>query len=179
MKNVSGCCMETDADRERQFVRYAQMDAGRLFRKRSMKMWIALTVVFLVMGVMVVSFANSSREVDIIARTIYAEAASDGIWGMKAVASVIANRVMSRDLDPDRVCLQPFQFSCWNNGTPKAYKDTYWDEAQEMALLILDGKFEPTGPWTHYCRIDCHPSWREKMTNQVVIGEQIFGVLDR
>lgn len=141
-------------------------------------MWILIAICFVVMGIYAVAFANSASEVDTIARTIYAEAASDGVWGMKAVASVIVNRVMKRDLDPDKVCLQPFQFTCWNNGTPKVCKDEEWREAREMALLIWDGKFEPIGPWTHYCRTDCHPSWREKMTSQVVIGEQIFGVLD-
>ena len=49
-----------------------------------------------------------------IAITILAEARGEGNAGMYAVACVIEQRARNRKLAPSKVCLQPWQFSCWN-----------------------------------------------------------------
>lgn len=64
--------------------------------------------------------AFSDREV--LARTLWAEARSQGVLGMIAVANVIANRAAApgwwgRNIRT--VCLDPYQFSCWNPTDPQ------------------------------------------------------------
>ena len=66
---------------------------------------------------------NVSKEVDILARTIYGEARNEGQSGMIAVANVIMNRVKRSRLNPISialygrgvigVCQKKWQFSCW------------------------------------------------------------------
>lgn len=61
----------------------------------------------------------TGKDLDAIAKTVYAEASGEGEDGMRAVAHVIKNRV----LDPrwpgtvTGVCFQPWQFSVWNPDT--------------------------------------------------------------
>lgn len=53
-------------------------------------------------------------EVEILALTIYGEARGESLDGKAAVANVIINRSVARQLSIKKVCLQPKQFSCWN-----------------------------------------------------------------
>ena len=61
---------------------------------------------------------------DILGITIWREARSEGLAGMNAVAHVIANRGAASPhnawpSDVEQVCLQPWQFSCWNLTDPQ------------------------------------------------------------
>ena len=61
---------------------------------------------------------------DVFARTIWAEARSEGRAGMEAVACVILNRAKNPGWwggDVRSVCLAPAQFSCWNASDPQAH----------------------------------------------------------
>ena len=58
--------------------------------------------------------AQLNEKEKIIAITILAEARGEGEAGMYAVACVIEQRARNRKLAPSKVCLQPWQFSCWN-----------------------------------------------------------------
>lgn len=58
---------------------------------------------------------------DITTLTIWREACGEGYDGMLAVAWVIANRTREAKhwpTDAERVCLEPYQFSCWNTNDP-------------------------------------------------------------
>ncbi len=58
---------------------------------------------------------------DIVPITLWREARGEGYDGMLAVAWVIANRARHGKPwpnDPEQVCLQPYQFSCWNTNDP-------------------------------------------------------------
>jgi len=55
-----------------------------------------------------------SRETKIVAITILAEARGEGEAGMYAVGACIAQRAFERKKTPQEICLQKFQFSCWN-----------------------------------------------------------------
>ncbi len=59
-------------------------------------------------------------EVLTLARTLYGEARGEPREGQEAVANVILNRVRSPRYPNtvSRVCLQRWQFSCWNEGDP-------------------------------------------------------------
>ena len=56
----------------------------------------------------------------ILALTLFGETRGEPIDGQIAVACVIRNRVQDRRWPNDYrdVCLQPKQFSCWNDGDP-------------------------------------------------------------
>jgi hypothetical protein len=54
-----------------------------------------------------------------VAITILAEARGEGKSGMYAVACVISQRAKERKKSAAQVCLQPWQFSCWNKNDPQ------------------------------------------------------------
>lgn len=51
--------------------------------------------------------------------TIIGEAANQGMTGMVAIGEVIRTRAKERHLTPEAVCLQPKQFSAWNQGSER------------------------------------------------------------
>lgn len=68
---------------------------------------------------------TSSTVVEIVARTLWGEARSQGETGMHAVCNVIQNRAKNPGWwgkDLRSVCLAPEQFSCWNASDPEAAK---------------------------------------------------------
>ena len=117
----------------------------------------------------------------IVADTIYMEARGEGEHGQRAVATVIYNRAKNTGKTFEAVCLQPFQFSCWNASktrkiTPRTRSDT---KAYELCLAIekelLTGKFEPLGEWTHYYNPRlCNPKWARDGQDKTQIGNHIF-----
>src|SRR5688500_14492498 len=64
------------------------------------------------------SVLDTLSENEILGLTLYGEARSEPIEGLVAVGSVIANRASDGKqrwgTSIRGVCLQPFQFSCWN-----------------------------------------------------------------
>src|ERR1700693_5206652 len=70
--------------------------------------------------------------VNLPAITIWREPRGEGSDGMLAVAFVIRNRAQHGHPwphDPDRVCLQRRQFSCWNDSD--AQRDLYPDNSSD------------------------------------------------
>ena len=62
---------------------------------------------------------------EVLAATLYGEARSEPLLGKQAVACVILNRVALSDNRPQfgdgtiaGACLEPWQFSCWNDHDP-------------------------------------------------------------
>ncbi|HZT51690.1 MAG TPA: cell wall hydrolase [Stellaceae bacterium] len=129
----------------------------------------------------------SSYGFETAARTICAEAESDGEAGMRAVAAVIVNR-----LDDGRwgdtllkVCLAPAQFSCWNT-TSKARTDIIaalddFDatlcKARAYLSDALDGHQSPVGAATHYYNpsaVKEPPAWVKGAKLEGKVGSQIF-----
>lgn len=79
--------------------------------------------------------------------TLFGEAENQPLAGKAGVASVVMNRFHSQQHHPRRqfgtgtiasVCLAPWQFSCWNGGSPRR-------------LILLDLDFEHPSP----ALIDC------------------------
>ena len=79
------------------------------------------------------TYIRSLSDLDILTLTVWAEARGEPEDGQRAVAYVILNRLAApkwwsqerndgiEDNTIKAVCLDPWQFSCWNPGTP-AYK---------------------------------------------------------
>lgn len=75
---------------------------------------------------------------EIFALTIYGEARGEPVEGQIAVANVVMNRLKfnpSKYKTPSDVCLEPLQFSCWNN------EDNNLIKLLELAELIYTNKY--------------------------------------
>lgn len=114
----------------------------------------------------------------IVAATLILEAGGEYHEGaMESVNEVIVNRSQKRKISTWKVCLQKWQFSCWNgieviHGVEKAMKHPRWD----LALSIA------TSPTTNYTKGADHyhadyikdPFWAKSMTITTKVGRHIF-----
>jgi len=89
---------------------------------------------------------------DILGITIWREARSEGPEGMAGVANVILNRANSlgRGWPPDaeKVCLQSYQFSCWNSSDPQ--RNLYPAELDPQYIEALNITTNPIGDCNCY-----------------------------
>lgn len=114
---------------------------------------------------------GTKRDLDILARTLYGEAEGNNIADAKAIAAVIVNRTRFPNW-PNRiaaVCLQAWQFSCWNQSDPNrerilnAHGDWY-DTCTKIAGEAISGEMaDPTNGATHYYETGIKaPKWAKK-----------------
>ena len=133
-------------------------------------------------------------EMEILARTIEAEAATENYTGKIGVGATIANRAASGKYGDGikGVILKKGQFSPWNSYTGYAKgeqgKDMLnlkpSDDSYKAAAAIIAGDYQdPTGGATHYVNESISkPDWLDKMKNQKrgtkKIGRHLFGNAD-
>ncbi|AIC31325.1 cell wall hydrolase SleB-like protein (plasmid) [Rhizobium etli bv. mimosae str. IE4771] len=126
----------------------------------------------------------------ILARTIFGEAASEPDDGKEAVAQVVMNRTTSGRYPTTvtSVCLQPWQFSCWNANDPNRAKimslipgkgNAKFDTCFAIAGLALNGAINrlPTTVLHYHADYISKPSWVLKSPNAVMvrkIGRHLF-----
>lgn len=137
------------------------------------------------------SAAVSWRPTDpqtVLACTLWMEARSDGKEGMQGVASVILNRAHDPSWwghDVASVCLDPEQFSCWNEGSTQVplvrHAMLSGDEDYALALnlagLAVDGILpDNTGRADSYYALSraTPPTWATPARFTVQIGDQRF-----
>lgn len=132
----------------------------------------------------------------VLARTLWGEARSEGAVGMEAVARAIVNRL--RDHYRGRgtateVCLDPAQFSCWNDDDPNRaqmlrldttstdadFQDALRIAAAALQPASLNGQVpDPTLGAKHYVATTLpaalRPSWLLDKTPCAVIGRHEF-----
>ena len=131
-------------------------------------------------------------EIDVLARTLYGEARSEGQAGMEAVAHVILNRVQHAQRQGGRfwwghniitVCQMPYQFSCWNPGDPNRAKlmsvdadDIYFATCLRIARRAVYGLLgdDSTFGADHYHTVHVAPYWSKGKTPVVQIGDHVF-----
>lgn len=137
---------------------------------------------------------NEMSELEILARTIEAEAASEPLDGKVAVGATIANRAASGKYGKGikGVILKKGQFSPWNSWTGYAKGEQGKDmmklrpseDAYKAAQSILTGNYEDTtGGATHYLNPEVsQPYWLDDMIGRdrgtVKIGRHLFGNAD-
>jgi N-acetylmuramoyl-L-alanine amidase len=138
-----------------------------------------------------------------LALTMWAEARGDSSQGRSsveeriAVGCVIRNRARAASRSILAVCLQPWQFSCWNPGddrnhralmamaealvTHRLLEDPVMIETLYLASGIIgDVIVDRTFGATHYYAPDAMvppgrvPSWVPGMEQTAVIGKQVF-----
>lgn len=135
----------------------------------------------------------SPKDVDVLARTIWAEARGepDAKKSMGAVAHVVINRVEKQSWwgrTIADVCTYPWQFSCWNANDPNRNKliavtksDVLFALASTVATDILSMTpqarrlADPTGLATHYYADSIKPpAWVVGATYAGRIGHHLF-----
>ncbi len=133
---------------------------------------------------------SKDMTLDVLARTLWGEARGEGETGMRAVANVILNRVEVAGLfggywwgnDVLRVCLKPYQFSCWNKNDPNYTKLLGVTEDNPVFALALDiansalrGQLQDiTQGATHYHTQQINPAWASRRDPCARIGAHIF-----
>lgn len=133
--------------------------------------------------------ASQSREVDILARTIWGEARGEANpeRSMSAVAAVVLNRVRRKTYwgkSITEVCQKPWQFSCWNRNDPnlpQLQRVTATNRSFALALTIASQAAtqqlaDETRGATHYYSRSLRraPGWAAGKTPCCAIDRHLF-----
>lgn len=122
---------------------------------------------------------------DTATRTVWGEARGELYIGKCAVAWVIKNRSDKGGWwghTPQEVCQHPYQFSCWNLNDPNREKlinlsvedPEYQACKQAVVQVFTNALSDITEGATHYAVATLNPSWAEKATKTVTIGNHTF-----
>lgn len=128
------------------------------------------------------------QEVQVFARTIYGEARGEykkyGRKALEAVGLVIANRSKQRKQTITKVCLQPYQFSCWNVDDPNrkiilnvTTSDSLFIMCLDVANKIMQGQCHDFLEGANHYYSDTmneQPWWAKGKTPVAHIGHHIF-----
>ncbi|MCX7342716.1 MAG: cell wall hydrolase [Proteobacteria bacterium] len=135
---------------------------------------------------------NNITEADlmILARTIYGEARGElskpggGMQSLEAVAWVVKNRALQKRFGKSisNVCLQPWQFSCWNQSDPNRPKllSTNFDDKifQTCFLAATNVVFGNVADCTfgadHYHSLHVNPYWSKNAAPTAQIANHLF-----
>lgn len=136
--------------------------------------------------------------IDILGLTIIGEGRGEPIEGQTAIGSVIRNRYFDKTKHYKSyhdVCLEPYQFSCWNEKDPnKAYlhdlakelafgKDLHFDNYLKQCLYVAQGIKEMiimdnTKGAKFYMEtslfINKRPGWATQAKNTKIYGHHTF-----
>lgn len=123
---------------------------------------------------------NSFSDQEIVARTLWGEARSQGVMGMVAVACVIMNRSYNPGwwgTSLRGVCLAPMQFSCWNDSDPQAEKmrspinDMEYVQSSTVAEMLFNHSINDiTNGADHYRAEYAHPVWADGKLPTYICG---------
>ena len=142
------------------------------------------------------TFTITQDDLDILARTIAAEARSESVLGQAAVAHVALNRLVSQHGGKENltdILLAKKQFSAWNKrqnytNMKNVYinkNDPSYENAKSISIAVLDGRItDPTYGSNHYYankglnKIST-PYWyneqlKKAKTNRYQIGNHLF-----
>jgi spore germination cell wall hydrolase CwlJ-like protein len=129
---------------------------------------------------------------DVLALTLWGEAAGRPVRAMEGVASVIMARVRlaARPDGPTHlgegvvgVCRAPFQFGCWRPGDPRraamaelgAAETPAMQVCRRVAARAIAGVLpDPTGGATHYHSADTLPRWALTQVPTAEFGGLVF-----
>lgn len=99
---------------------------------------------------------------------------------MYAVACVISQRSKNRGISAEKVCLQKWQFSCWNANDPQRGKLNSLlklkevEYAKNLAKHIHNLDRGYTGFADHYHSKNVKPHWSKGKKPVKVIGNHLF-----
>ena len=119
-----------------------------------------------------------ARQAKCLADNLHAEARGESLAGIKAVASVVLNRVKSKRW-PNTICrvvYQHKQFS-WANNYHARYPTNvaYTQHVQLVVSKAIAGKLrDNTRGATHYHTLAVKPSWSKRLVKIKTIGFHVF-----
>lgn len=140
----------------------------------------------------------SRKDIMYMTATVYGEARGEPYLGKVAVAHVIVNRAKrpgwwSRQVDdvkddtPAAVCVDKYQFSCWNESDPNSsvvrkiaierldpYENKSIRSCLYAVLAAIEGEQDPTDNATHYHTKNILPHWAEDLDPSFAIGNHLF-----
>lgn len=127
----------------------------------------------------------TTEDLKIWALTIWGEARGEDLRGQFAVARVIYNRATKHNKPIKDVCLQRYQFSCWNPDDPNhkiiannAFDIStkgYWQALDAIQMVVrVVGNEDPIKGATHYCTLNTHPYWANNKEPCAIIGNHKF-----
>ena len=128
---------------------------------------------------MLLLILQSQLSAGVVALTILAEAQGEGPDGMAAVAACIAQRSLNRKITPEQVCLQKWQFSCWN-GKRESDLEHLYETPQAKYALYLEANIDrmnraKVGYADHYYASYIKPPyWAKGQKPVAVIGKHKF-----
>ena len=119
----------------------------------------------------------SEREV--FAKTVYAEARGEPVEGQRWVAWVIKNRAYLTGKSIKTICLEPYQFECWNGKNDIIINE---EGIYQQILALTDSirsasqSKDPTGGATHYNNPtkEGYPEWTTRCIKLRKIGNHQF-----
>jgi hypothetical protein len=122
-------------------------------------------------------------DLEIIAKTLYAESRGEQLKGIQAVATVIYNRAKGDTSKMAQVCLKPKAFSCWNDVNdivikePKIYKICEKIANDMLSKTFICYPFINIKP-TNYLTVSLYssskcPNWARGQKGEI-IGNHIF-----
>lgn len=131
------------------------------------------------------------RDLDILARTIFGEARGElahsegGMQSLYAIGWVVKNRTKYLQFSPQihKVCMQPWQFSCWNlndHNRIKLLQATFEDKTFQLCFLaatqvLFDNVKDCTNGANHYHTTSITPPyWAKGKKPSAQIGHHIF-----
>tara|TARA_R100000995_G_scaffold80725_1_gene52808 strand:+ start:874 stop:1812 length:939 start_codon:yes stop_codon:yes gene_type:complete len=143
------------------------------------------------------TFTVTQNDLDVLARTIAAEARSESVLGQAAVAHVALNRLVSQHGGEENltdILLDAEQFSAWNvsqdyTDMKNVYvnkNDPDYENARNISIAVLDGRItDPTYGSNHYYankgkyKLTSPPYWyneelKRAKTNRFQIGNHLF-----
>lgn len=139
--------------------------------------YIEIAIYCIILWLVTVATAPAQTQSEIVTATIILEGGGEYSEGaMQAVHEVIVNRSAKRGLSLAEVCLQPYQFSCWNGAEVasqiiKAKRHPRWREA---FAITVDTATNFTDGADHYHADYCNPYWNKHMKVTANIGRHIF-----
>ncbi|HLF96155.1 MAG TPA: cell wall hydrolase [Methylococcaceae bacterium] len=136
-------------------------------------------------GTMRSSAEPRGMDIDTLARTVWGEARGEGREGREAVASVVLNRLKNPARfgnSIEKICLQPFQFSCWNANDPNRPQlenadasDPVFAECLAIAQAAAQGRLADSVLGAdHYHTDGVSPDWSRGKVPCVTIGSHLF-----
>ena len=149
--------------------------------KSTKRDWLNFTAGFVTATIMTlaVSDATGATHRDIVASTLILEAGGEYSKGaMESVHEVIHNRSIRRGKSMSDICLQPWQFSCWNENTvewniSKAQNHPRWHEAMQIVDTAQMTNYT-NGADHYYADYIQPPYWAADMTLTNKVGRHLF-----
>lgn len=138
----------------------------------------------------------AAETTEILARTLWGEAAERPVRAIEAMAALVLNRARAAaradgpvhwGRDIGGVCRAPFQFPCWNPNHPRHAAirsipagDGALAVCRRIATRALAGVLpDPTGGATHAHDAACLPGWALGQAPLCEIGGLVFYRLER